>query len=114
MTRLIASFVVALGVAGFSLPAMAQKPAVAGLAEFGGLMHATAQACGDYSAAELEKMKAQQKTETMRQGVSAGDFESNFKKGFNAGVAKLKNMSAADKAKTCEELRAIQQMQPKK
>lgn len=113
MTRPIATFALAAGLAAFAaVPAWAQMPDMSKLAEFGGQMHAAAQSCGDHSAAELEKMKAQQKAASGQQGLSAGDFESGFKKGFDAGMAKFKGMSAADKAKTCEQLSAMSRMQP--
>jgi predicted secreted protein len=113
MTRSIASLALAAGLTAFAAaPAWAQKPDMSKLAEFGGQMHAAAQSCGDHSAADLEKMKAQQKAASEQQGLSASDFESGFNKGLAAGMAKFKGMSAADKAKTCEQLNAMTRMQP--
>lgn len=93
-----------------AVPAWAQMPDGPKLAEFGGQMHAAAQACGHYSAAELQTMKAQQKSHSEQQGLSASAFDAGFQKGFDAGMAKLKGLSEAERAKMCGQMEAMSRM----
>jgi hypothetical protein len=90
----------------------AQQPlTLAPLVEFGGGMHAGAEACGGYTAAELQKMKEQQKAQSLKQGLSASEFEASFQKGYESGKARLASASGAERTKACEQLKALGSVQ---
>ena len=83
------------------------------LAALSGQMHAAAEYCNAYTAAQLEQMKQQQKTATGAQGMSAADFDASFSKSYGATKAQLGALSTADKEKTCAQLKAVAAAQPR-
>lgn len=91
--------------------AQAQNPSMDGLITFGGQMHALAELCGDYTAAELTQMKADQKDQAARNGVSAADFEKTFKTGYDEGAKALASAPPEQKKQACEQARAMKNMQ---
>lgn len=97
---------------GFALAmsaAHAQQPApvMPNLATASGQMHAAAELCGDYKAAQLDAMKQQQRTAASQSGMSAGDFDTAFKTSYDSTKVQLAQLSAADKDKMCQQLRAV-------
>lgn len=91
--------------------AQAQNPSMDGLITFGGQMHALAELCGDYSAAELTRIKADQKEQAALNGISGADFEKIFKTGYDEGAKALASAPAAQKQQACQQARALQNMQ---
>lgn len=83
------------------------------LAALSGQMHAAAEYCGAYTAAQLEQMKQQQKTATGAQGMSAADFDTAFSQSYSNAKTQLGALSAADKEKTCAQLKAMAAAQPR-
>lgn len=82
------------------------------LAALGGQMHAAAEYCNAYTAAQLDQMKQQQKTAAGAQGMAAADFDAAFSQSYSASKGQLGSLSAADKAKTCAQLKAISASRP--
>ncbi len=83
------------------------------LAALSGQMHAAAEYCNAYPAAQLEQMKQQQKTATSAQGMSAADFDTAFSQSYGQAKTQLGALSAADKEKTCAQLKAMAAAQPR-
>ncbi|MGB3436545.1 hypothetical protein [Achromobacter sp.] len=83
------------------------------LAALSGQMHAAAEYCNAYSAAQLDQMKQQQKTATSAQGMSAADFDTAFSQSYGQAKTQLGALSAADKEKTCAQLKAMAAAQPR-
>ncbi len=105
----LAAAVLTLG----SSAALAQQAApgqMPNLAALSGQMHAAAEYCNAYTAAQLEQMKQQQKTAAGAQGLSAADFDSSFTQSYTTTKGQLATLSAADKEKTCAQLKAVSQM----
>lgn len=98
---------------GAALAQQAVPGQMPNLAALGGQMHAAAEYCGAYSAAQLEQMKQQQKTATGAQGMSAADFDAAFSKSYSQAKVQLGALSAADKEKTCAQLKAMAAAQPR-
>ncbi|ADP15024.1 MULTISPECIES: hypothetical protein [Achromobacter] len=93
---------------GAALAQQAMPPGqMPNLAALSGQMHAAAEYCGAYSAAQLEQMKQQQKTATSAQGMSGADFDTAFSQSYGQAKTQLGALSAADKEKTCAQLKAI-------
>lgn len=90
--------------------ATAADPMAGQLAAFGGGMHALAEACGSYSASELDGMKAQQREQALQSGMSASDFEAGFARGHAEASAKIASASAADREKSCAQAEQLRQM----
>jgi hypothetical protein len=86
-----------------------QMPNLAGLS---GQMHAAAEYCNAYTAAQLDQMKQQQKTAAGAQGMAAADFGAAFSQSYTATKGQLGSLSAADKEKTCAQLKAISATRP--
>ena len=86
---------------------MPGQPGMPNMAALGGQMHAVAEVCNAYTSAQLEQMKQQQKTATAAQGMSAADFDKSFKASYDDTKTKLGTMSAADKEKTCTQMKAM-------
>ncbi|WP_258130010.1 hypothetical protein [Achromobacter anxifer] len=96
-----------------SSAALAQQAApgqMPNLAALSGQMHAAAEYCNAYTATQLDQMKQQQKTAAGAQGLSAADFDSAFTQSYTATKGQLGSLSAADKEKTCAQLKAVSQM----
>lgn len=88
--------------------AMAQeKENMAKIAEFGGAMHAMAEECGNYSADQLREMKAGQQSASTVGGLSAGEFETIFAKGYEATKAKIAAGNASQKKTMCEQMQKM-------
>lgn len=88
--------------------AMAQeKENMAKIAEFGGAMHAMAEECGNYSADQLREMKAGQQSASTAGGLSAGEFETIFAKGYEATKAKIAAGNASQKKTMCEQMQKM-------
>lgn len=85
-------------------------PMAAQLAAFGGGMHALAEACGGYSAAELDRMKAEQREQAVQGGASGADFDAGFAKGHAEASAKIANASAQEREKSCAQAAQLRQM----
>ena len=54
------------------------QPAQPDLAEFSGGMHALAETCGGYTAAELKSLREQQQAEAIARGGNAAQFKAAF------------------------------------
>jgi len=87
-----------------------QMPSLAALS---GQMHAAAEYCNAYTTAQLDQMKQQQKTAAGAQGMAAADFDTAFSQSYTATKGQLGSLSAADKEKTCAQLKAISATRPK-
>lgn len=94
--------VLALG----SSAALAQQ-GIPDLASMSGQMHAAAEFCGDYSAAQLEDMKQKQKAAAAGAGMTPAAYDASFSSAYGSAKAKLATLGAADKEKTCKQLRAM-------
>ena len=79
----------------------------AALVGFSGQMHAAAEFCGDYTATQLDEMKAQQKAASAGMGVASAEFDTVFSSAYDGAKKKLAQLSAAEKEKTCAELKAM-------
>ncbi len=95
---------------GAALAQQAVPGQMPNLAALSGQMHAAAEYCNAYTAAQLEQMKQQQKTAAGAQGLSAADFDSAFTQSYTTTKGQLGTLSAADKEKTCAQLKAVSQM----
>ncbi|KGD97119.1 hypothetical protein JL37_07345 [Achromobacter sp. RTa] len=102
-----------LTLGGGALAQQAMPGQMPNLAALSGQMHAAAEYCNAYTAAQLEQMKQQQKTATGAQGMSAADFDSAFSQSYGETKAQLGTLSAADKEKTCAQLKAMAAAQPR-
>lgn len=98
---------------GAALAQQTMQGQMPNLAAVSGQMHAAAEYCGAYTAAQLEQMKQQQKTATSAQGMSAADFDAAFSKSYSQAKVQLGTLSAADKEKTCAQLKAMAAAQPR-
>lgn len=105
------SLVVALVAITLSVPVAAQglpgmPPGMGSrLIEFSGAMHSTAEACGDYSAAQLAKMKTEQKTMYAQQGLDSKSFNEAFAKGASDGRKRWASMSKAEQVAACKDIK---------
>lgn len=91
-------------------PVPSGDPMAGQLAVFGGGMHALAEACGGYSAAELDRMKAEQRDQAIQAGASGADFDAGFAKGHAEASAKIANASAQEREKSCAQAAQLRQM----
>jgi hypothetical protein len=82
------------------------------MAALSGQMHAAAEYCNAYTAAQLEQMKQQQRAATSAQGMAAADFDTTFSQSYTAAKGQLASLSAADKEKTCAQLKAMSAARP--
>lgn len=100
----------------FSSGAAVAQQAVPGqmpnMAALSGQMHAAAEYCNAYTAAQLEQMKQQQKTAASAHGMDTKDFDSTFAQSYTKTKGQLGTLSAADKEKTCSQLKAMSAMRP--
>lgn len=71
-------------------------------AQAGGGLHALAEACGDYSAGELEKMKAEQKQAVVDGGGDPGQFDAVFASSYDQAKQKIASVSKVELAGECE------------
>ena len=98
-------------------PAATQADPMAGqMAGFGGGLHALAEACGGYTAAQLDTMKAEQRDQAVQAGASAAEFDAAFARGYDDARAKIASASAEEREKSCaqaEQLRQMGAMQPR-
>lgn len=86
------------------ISAMAQeKENMVKIAEMGGGMHAIAEECGDYTAAQLKDMKAGQQSASAAGGLSAAEFETVFTKSYEATKVKIAAGTASQKKAMCEQ-----------
>lgn len=92
---------------GAALAQQAVPGQMPNLAALSGQMHAAAEYCSAYTSAQLEQMKQQQKAATSAQGMSAADFDSAFAQSYTTAKAQLGSLSAADREKTCAQLKAM-------
>lgn len=83
------------------------------LAALGGQMHAAAEVCNAYTAAQLDQMKQQQKTAAAAQGMAATDFDAAFSQSYTQAKGQMASLSAADKEKACAQLKAMAAAQPR-
>ncbi len=90
--------------------AFAQNSGMPSLFELGGGMHAAVKICGGYTDAQLRDMKQQQKTQATASGMSAAAFETTFKAAYDRAHTKLSAASAAEKEKTCRQLKSMGRM----
>ena len=107
----LAAAVLALG-SGATLAQQAAPGQMPSLAALSGQMHAAAEYCNAYPAAQLDQMKQQQKTAAGAQGLSAADFDSAVAQAYTTTKGQLATLSAADKEKTCSQLKAISAARP--
>lgn len=99
--------ILALGSGSVLAQQAGQMPSLAALS---GQMHAAAEYCNAYTAAQLDQMKQQQKVAAGAQGLSATDFDSAFTQSYTETKGQLGKLSAADKEKTCAQLKAVSAM----
>ncbi|HBQ89488.1 MAG TPA: hypothetical protein DD803_08545 [Alcaligenes faecalis] len=82
-----------------------RSPAIQ-LAQMGGAMHAAAEVCGDYSQAQLDEMKKQQKSSIQSMGLNDEDFDKAFEQGVDRGRQDLQKATAEQRQQMCEQLRS--------
>lgn len=80
------------------------------LAGFGGGMHALAEACGGYTAAQLESSRQKQKAEAIARGSNAAQFDTAFDAGYAKSKAKLANATPAEREKACAQAEQMKQL----
>lgn len=101
--------ILALAAAAIPLIALAQQDGPAGMAgqmaKLGGMMHATAKACGDYSEDQLAAMKQQQKATHLERGLDAASFEQAFAEADAEIARRWATMSAAQRTQACDDIR---------
>lgn len=93
--------------------ALAQAPGAmdpAKLAQFGGGMHALAHKCGGYTKVQLDTMKAQQKAEHVKRGMSAAQFDTAFEQGLRESTARYEGASAQQQQQACQQAKMLQSM----
>ncbi|WP_407353391.1 hypothetical protein [Luteimonas sp. R10] len=76
-------------------------------AQAGGALHALAEACDDYSAGELQRMKAEQEQAVVAAGGDPDRFETVFASSYGQAKQKIASVTKAELAKECA---AAQQM----
>jgi hypothetical protein len=76
------------------------------MAKVGGQAQAAAKACGDYSDAELAKLKQQQRNALTAEGsgFSAEAFDKAFAEGERETTKNLNTMSKSEQAEMCKKL----------
>lgn len=77
------------------------------MAYMAGTMHAAAEVCGDYTSQQLDGMLREQKGAVAQMGLSEADFDAEFDKGRESGMAKLESASPEERAKSCEKARSL-------
>lgn len=90
-------------------PGMPHAPAMPIMAEFGGGMHALAESCSAYSAAELDRMKKEQRDQAIRSGMSAASFDADFARGYADTRARIRKGTPAEREKGCRQLDEMKQ-----
>ncbi len=98
---------------GAALAQQAAPGQMPNMAALSGQMHAAAEYCNAYTAAQLEQMKQQQKTAAGAHGMAATDFDTAFSQSYTKARGQLGGLSAADKEKTCAQLKAMSAAYPK-
>lgn len=86
------------------------QPAQPDLAEFSGGMHALAETCGGYTAAELRSMREQQQAEAIARGGNAAQFKAAFDAGYAKGKAKVTAAGPAERKKACAQAEQLKQL----
>lgn len=84
-------------------------PNVPVMAEFGGGMHALAEACGGYTGAELDKMKREQREQAIQSGMSPAAFDADFAKGYEGTSTKFRSGTPAEREKACAQMQELKQ-----
>lgn len=87
--------------------AWAQRETMLQIVKLAGTMDAAGRACGDYTEADLQNRKRQEKASAAAQGVSAAEFEAIFKAAQDKAKAQLGSVTPAEKAKACQQLRGM-------
>ncbi|MEZ0471263.1 hypothetical protein [Luteimonas salinilitoris] len=82
-------------------------------AQAGGGLHALAEACDDYSAGELEKMKAEQKQAVVDAGGDPEQFETVFASSYDQARQKIVSVPKAELAKECASAQQMKAMAEK-
>lgn len=75
------------------------------MANFGGVMHATSEACGGYSEKQLDEMKQQQQEMLAQQGMSKASFEQAYSAGMQEAKEKWRAASRAEQEAACENIK---------
>ncbi|AFT71579.1 Putative lipoprotein [Alloalcanivorax dieselolei B5] len=75
------------------------------VATFSGSMHAAAEVCGGYTKDQLADMKAKQKQQMTKMGLTAQEFDTAFDTGKKKTDERWDTMSKAEQKSACEELR---------
>lgn len=98
-----------LAVTAIPMIAFAQQGDPAGMAaqmaKLGGMMHATAKACGDYSEEQLAEMKQQQKAAHLESGLDAASFEKAFAEADTEIARRWATMATAQRTRACSDIR---------
>lgn len=95
---------------GTAPAAVTANPMAGQFASLGGGMHALAEACGGYSGAELDAMKAEQRDQAIQGGTSAADFDAEFDRGYSEASAKIASGSAQEREKACAQADQLRRM----
>lgn len=106
MTAIRASAAVTLSAALFTANLAAAQVTPPNVAALGGQMQAMAEACGGFTAAQLQAKREQQKTMAAQSGVSSSAFDNAFESAYKDTRAKLATMSKVAIAKACDPLNA--------
>ncbi|TLM78613.1 hypothetical protein ACONUD_04445 [Microbulbifer harenosus] len=77
------------------------------LAKLGGQMHVAAKKCGGYTEEQLEKMKAEQRKNSANLAMTEEAFDKAFAEGERLLEERWKNMSSAERAAACEEMKSV-------
>lgn len=75
------------------------------MANFGGVMHATSEACGGYSEEQLDEMKQQQQEMLAQQGMDKASFEQAYSAGMQEAEGKWQAASQAEREAACESIK---------
>lgn len=99
-----------IGVSAQAANLTPEQESLAKIVEFGGSMHAMAQACGDYGDEQLKKMKAEQKAASST--LPEAQFDALFKAGYEKTQRKIAQGTAAQKQGMCQQFQAMQAGKP--
>ena len=107
--RNIHAVALALGLTLAAATAQAQSPGemAAQMAKLGGAAHALAGKCGDYTAADLDRMKRQQRDQHRAAGWDVAKFDAAFAQAQREAEGRWDGMSAGQRRQACDQARAM-------
>ena len=113
MSRVVAS-IVALGIfmgAGAAHASQLQPEQEEGIIKLAAQLTEAAEICQHYSPAEIARMRAEQRKETLALGVSAARYDSLYAANAAEVRKRMGSLAPAQRKSTCDQLKAMAALQ---